>query len=291
MQLTFGLCLKWLLSKTTPHEVVIRNSTWTRAVLQATFVLCFSSVQAQDNVRAIGAVIAPPQLIATYSCTTYAQAVFLPKVEARAKTLLRQTSDQQATLKRILSEYDSVLDRMCRETSAIFQKHRDKVLDAYARHLPGDKSDIAPFLANPNGSLWSSENAAFLETTAPLIQYYALVKALVPEILSGGGLDRQAAEDIARTSVGMGAQDERRWLVLLLADEEFAKVTPARFDIATLKKDEARLHAQALRLKYATPFYWFNDNASDLVRMHFLGFDVIREMGLADVYFKYEKLL
>lgn len=251
------------------------------------------SALAQENVQAIGAVIAPPDLIAAYSCTTYAEAVFLPKVKTRAISALQHASDKQAALKQLLSEYDSVLDRMCRETTVIFRHHQDKVLDAYARQLPGATADIKPFLANPNGYRWASDNAAFLTATAPLNQYYALVKAVAPQLLnsSGASLDQTTTAEVRATSVGNFAEHERGSLILLLDDHGFANLAPARFDLASLKSDEFRLRREAARLKYGTPFPWFNGNASDLVRMHFNGFDVMREIGVAEVYLRYDQVV
>jgi hypothetical protein len=261
------------------------------AGLLAAFGLFSAPAQAQQGARAIGAVVAPSDLVAAYSCTSYAEAVFIPKLEPRARRLLLAANDKRAALKRVLSEYDAILVAMCRETTAIFQQHQDKVMDAYARQLTGNRDDIAPFLANPNAGRWASERATFLAGTASLIQYYLLTKSVAPELLSGPRPDHAAAMDVRDTSIGMGDQFERELLILLLADEGFASVAPARFNIATLKMDEVRLRNEAKRLKYATAFGWFNGNASDLVRMHFNGFDVMREIGLAEVYVKYDHVL
>lgn len=262
------------------------------AFVTASTLMAFPAF-AQENVRAIGAAIAPPDLVAAYSCTTYAEAVFLPKVKAQATSLLQKRDAKQAALKRLLSEYDSVLDRMCREATVILQRHREKVLDVYARQLPGSTNDIKPFLASPNGNQWSSDNAAFLAATAPLIQYYALVKDVAPELLHDpkAMLDEVTITDVRATSVGMQAALERASLIILLADGGFEKLTPSRFDLMSLKSDELRLRRETATLKDATSFGWFNNNASDLVRMHFNGFDVMREIGLAEVYVKYGHVL
>lgn len=248
---------------------------------------------AQANLRAIGAVIAPPELIALYSCTTYGEAVFLPKVQVRAKQLAQNASDKQVLLKRTLSQYDNLLNAMCRETISVFQQHRALVLDIYARQLPGNQSDIAPLLANPRGNRWASENSAFLGATAPLFQYHALVKSVAPQLLkhSGTYLDPIAAAEIKSASAGMLAQGERARLISILADDGFVGLVPSRFDLPSLQKDEVRLRREAASLTYATVFPWFNDNASDLVRMHFNGFDVMRNLGLADVYLIYGQKL
>lgn len=249
-------------------------------------MLLLSPAHANENTRAIGAVIAPHELIAAYSCTNYAESQFLPEVSAWGKKLINNSKDKTTALKQVLLEYDAAIDRMCQEISAIFQNHQSEVLDNYALHLPGNKSDIALFLAKPNGRRWAAESSAFLTTTAPLIQYYALTRSVAPEILSSALPDHVAEKEARSTSVGMYAKFERQILIQLLADEGFARVAPARFDLASLKSTEVRLRKEAEKLRYTSPLFNFNDNASDLIRMHFNGFDVMRRMGLADVYTK-----
>lgn len=263
------------------------------AAWAAASMTTIAPVAAQENVRAIGAVIAPPELIAAYSCTTYAGAVFLPKAAERAKQLIAAGNDKQVTVARLLARYDEIVDDMCREVGTIFERNRDKVLDVYARQLPGNKSDITPFLATPRGSGWSAANTAFLVSTAPLVQYYALTRSVAPELLKNlqRDPDRTTADEIRSSSIGRYAQYERALLIQLLADDGFAAVVPARFNLISLKQDEVHLRRESVFLRYATPFLWFNNNASDLIRMHFDGFDVMREMGLADVYIKYGQKL
>lgn len=273
------------------------ESTWLRRFACVAFAIASATTPlpaaTQENVREIGAVIAPPNLVAAYSCTTYAEAVFLPKVRGRMMPMLQNASDKQATVRRLLLEYDAVLESMCRETAGLFERHREKVLNVYARQLPGVGDDIKPFLANPEAKRWASENAAFLVTTAPLVQYYGLIKAAAPELVEVpvSRLDQATELEVKATSVGMTAQHERALLIVMLADGGFAKVAPERFDLTSLKEDELRLRKEAARLKHATPFPWFNNNASDLVRMHFNGFDVMREFGLAEIYLKYDQLM
>ncbi|MED5619882.1 hypothetical protein [Ideonella sp. BN130291] len=162
---------------------------------------------AQENARAIGAVVAPPELVAAYSCTTYAEAVWLPKVQARAMTMVRDAIDKRAALAQLLSQYDGVVERMCRDATAIFQLHRNEVLDAYARQLPGHTADVRPFMAYPGAMRWAGENAAFLATTVPLVQYHALVKAIAPALLDPPDTapDPAALEEVNETSPGMRA--------------------------------------------------------------------------------------
>jgi hypothetical protein len=270
----------------TPRMLRISVVVW--AVL-----LAAPAVKAQENIRAVGAVIAPPEVIAAYSCSTYAEAVFLPKVQARAKQLAQSASNKQASIKQLISQYDALLEVMCRETARVFGNNRGKVLDAYASQLPGNQADITLFLANARASRWASDSATFLAKTALLPQYYSLVKNAAPDLLKSAAavVDRGTNEELKVASVGMSAQHERAQLVLLLADSGFAGLAPARFDFPSLRGDEVRLRKEATAVRYATAFPWFNDNASDLVRMHFNGFDVIRDMGLADVYIKYTKQL
>lgn len=259
------------------------------AALAVASLTAIMPVAAQENVRAIGAVIAPPELMAAYSCTTYAEAVFLPKAAERAKQLIQAGADKQITVTKLLGTYDELVDSMCREVAAIFERSREKVLDVYARQLPGNKSDITPLLASPRGSRWAAENAAFLVATAPLLQYYALTRSVAPELLKNSKLqlDPGTADEIQSSSIGMAARYERALLIQLLGDEGFAKVVPTRFNLKSLKQDEVRIRKEAAFLKHSTAFQWFNNNASDLVRMHFNGFDVMRDMGLADIYITY----
>jgi hypothetical protein len=242
--------------------------------------------------RSIGAIIAPPELVAAHSCITYGECVFLPKIEAHAGQQVAQWSDTRAAMAKLLARYDSFLAGMCREVADVFQRNPGMVLDAYARQLPGDNWDIELFLAIPGAARWASETAAFLIAAAPLIQYHALAKRLAPELLTLAEPDQDwtVVREVRETSVGMAAQAEREALIQLLADDGFRQLAPDRFDLATLRKDEARLRQEAARVKDAA-LYWFNDNASDLVRMHFNGFDTMRATGLADVYLKYEHKL
>jgi hypothetical protein len=256
-------------------------------------LLAVPVAKAQDNVRAVGAVIAPPEVIAAYSCSTYAEAAFLPKVQARAKQLAQSASNRPASIKRLLSQYDALLEVMCRETTHVFGKNRAKVLDAYASQLPGNQADVTPFLANARASRWASDSSSFLTKTALLPQYHALVKYAALDLLNSAAavIDPGTNEELKVASVGMSAQHERAQLVLLFADSGFARLAPARFDFPALRDEEVRLRKEASAVRYATVFPWFNDNASDLVRMHFNDFGVIREIGLADVYIKHTKLL
>lgn len=271
--------------------LTIRSLTKFASAFFIAFVVLPLPARSQENVRAIGAVIAPHELIAAYSCSTYAEAAFLPKVELYAKRILKNVADKRAELKRIIYEYDETVSLMCREVSSIFKIHREEVLDAYALQLPGNKSDIKPFLATQNGSRWAKENVEFLAATAPLIQYYALAKSVAPELLSEPHIDQAANQEAWSTSVGMTAKYERQQLIRLLADKSFERMAPARFNFSSLKSTEARLRREAALLQYKSSFLWFNDNASDLVRMHFNGFDIMRKLGLADVYIRSDQQL
>lgn len=253
-------------------------------------------VHAQANLRAIGAAIAPPELVAAYNCTTYAEFAFMPKVQVRTRQMLEKGPDKQALLKRMLSRYDSLLNAMCREVVVVFQQRRDMVLDVYARQLPGNQSDIAPLLANPRGTHWAAKNSTFLAATTPLIQYHALVKFAAPQLLKSSQavspmtfmyLDQEKKTDLESASTGMSARHERAQLMVILADEGFSELMPSRFDFRSLQQEEASLRREAVGLRYSTTFPWFNDNASELIRMHFNQFDAMREIGVADVYLKY----
>lgn len=268
-----------------------RERGWFYCLAMMAFSAAPLSSVAQENGRAIGAVIAPPDLIAAYSCATYAEGFFLPGAKTRAMALLRGKEDKQAVMKRLLQDYDSQLESMCKEITGVFRRQRDTVLDAYSRQIPGTRDDIKPFLAKPEGRRWASDNAAFLTMTAPLGQYYQLVQAVAPELLQMPSdiLDRDTVSEVRETSVGNSAEFERQYLIVLLSDPGFAKVAPTRFALGSLKRDEIRLRKEASKLRFSTSFPWFNGNASDLVRMHFNGFDVMREIGLAEVYLNYSQ--
>ena len=76
-----------------------------------------------------------------------------------------------------------------------------------------------------------------------------------------------------------------------LNDRGFAGLAPSRYNLEELAREELRLRKEIAKLRY-TPLvsdgFRFNENASDLVRMHFLGFDVIREMGLVPILLRYD---
>lgn len=87
--------------------------------------------------------------------------------------------------------------------------------------------------------------------------------------------------------MGMVAEQERIYLIHFLSDRGFARLVPRRYKLEKLATDELRLRKEAAELRYASTFQWFNGNASDLVRAHFNGFDVMREMGMSTIYQRY----
>jgi hypothetical protein len=239
----------------------------------------------------IGNVIAPPALIAVYSCTAYAEAVFMPKIERYAQKIKEEKKDKRTQIIKLTANYDEILNGMCQETTVVFLHHREQVLDVYARQLRDAPASFAALLATPQASRWGSESAALLIKTAPLLQYYALVKSIAPELLKPQQphYDSTTDEEI-RSSVGMTAQAERAILVELLADEGFRVLTPPRFNQKSLLDHEMQFRKQALALKQ-TSLYWFNDNASELTRMHYGEFEVIKQLGLAEIYLKFGQKL
>jgi hypothetical protein len=255
-------------------------------------VLALFSHQAksQTAAQAIGAVIAPPELIADYTCVTFAESRLRSRVKNYAETQLRTSIDKAKALKDVIKTYASLLNAMCTDVQLQFQDKRHVVLSFYAEQLPDNKSDISVFLENDTAKLWASQNVAFLRRTAQLIELYQFASEVAPELLDQPQptIDSDTLLEVNTTSVGAAAQDERRRLILLLKDKSFARYAPAGVDLKSTATEEERLRKESSRLMYATGFGWFNNNASDLVRRKVLFFETMRQIGLTPIFARHE---
>ena len=255
-------------------------------------VLALSSnpAKSQTGAQEIGAVIAPPELIAEYTCVTFSEARLRPSVKNFAESRLRTSTDKSKALKDVIKTYASLLNAMCADVQLQFQNKRQEVLSFYAEQLPDNKSDISVFLENDTAKRWASENVVFLRRTAQLIELYQLASEVAPELLDQPKptIDSATFSEVNATSVGADAQDERRRLILLLKDKSFAEYAPAGVELNSTAKEEERLREESSRLMYATDFGWFNNNASDLVRRKVLFFDTMRKMGLTPIFAQHE---
>ena len=211
----------------------------------------------QTGARAIGAVIAPPELIAKYTCVDFAGTVLPPTVIEHAKARIQSAPDKSKALGRLLSGYGELSVAMCGEVHTVFQRNRENVLSAYTAQLPQKTADINDFLADPGAREWSTENAVFLRKTAMLIELHALATQVAPEFFNRSVVDPHHAPDriepktlseVTATSVGMSAENERLRLILLVRDKAFAQFVPAGFNLDALSRDEQRLRKESSRL-------------------------------------------
>jgi hypothetical protein len=275
----------------------MKNNRHRAALLKLFLVLsfaapCVAALPTQQAVEA-ASVMATPKLMSAYSCGLYVEHGLLPIAIEQGKSMIKQGRRSASDVRAFLQKYDDVTAKMCSEIEPLFIRHKEQVIDAYARQLPGWTGDVRLFLATPGSEQWASRNAEFLSATAPLIQLFYLLRDVAPDFLQEpipnmknqmGRLDERTFRQAIDVSFGATAEEERLILIHLLNDKRFQEVSPKRYKLPELAEAEKTLRQDPSKLKYLMPF---NSNASDLVRRHFGDLDVMRQLGIPQILERY----
>lgn len=240
------------------------------------------------NAEATGAAIAPRDLIAEYTCVSYANAVVVLS-HRKTEPVATTGTNRITSIRQLIGDYNDLLKNMCRDFRQAFAQAGVNTGAVYAMQYPRSNRDTNPFLANTEAARWVADSNSFLQKTAILLALYALAENRAPDLVTRTNIYPQSpiAIEVEQTSIGGGAKRERLKLIHLFTDKKFASLLPNEYDLIALAEEEQRLRAAAAKLRFI-PSGWFNDNASDLVRMHFNGFDVMQSIGLKDVVKRYK---
>ena len=253
--------------------------------------------RAQAAARPPAELLAPADLLATFTGNGLAEAVLLPQLLAQLGARAQSGKMPAAEVAGVLARFDQAEAALCLGIRSAYAAHQPQLAATVAKHLQGQGvPGEAGFLLDPKVADWARRNNQFLTLALPLTTLRLLVEALNPGLLEpplrpasvlvfGTPPDGAALEAFQLISAGQEALIERRMLALLLASASFSRLLPERYQAAALQRSEASLRKEGEALLRRAPGRLDSfDKGLSLTRRQLLDFASMRELGLERPY-------
>lgn len=250
------------------------------------------NVQAQTKEQ-IGNAILPPELVAAYTCNTFG-AFYAGHLAEQFRKRGRTVSAKD--IKVLVQKFDEISLDMCTESRRVFVRNKERVNRQFAKNFYENRlSDWQWFLTDPMPAKWAKENAKFLVDSLGVYSLSYMVAQVAPQTVGPGLSNRpyiasvsELDEQLKVMTPGRNDYDVRHAIFLALSDKDFGQLLPARFNVSELAKREQSTRetgASLMRVRFNTQ-YKSTANAVEITLSEFGSFDILREMGLTEVFVK-----
>lgn len=255
-----------------------------------------------EEIPPISYLVAPADLVATYTCTTLGETLLAAQVIERIKKRKEARPPSETEMKDILQRFDTAVYALCQETQRVFVPKTEEVAANFTKNSPGlfsaewEKSEWSKLAKDPKVIDWFKRNNDLLVSALQLKVLHTIVVNLNPALLDPELRlnvdlmftlfnDDDTKNEFKTISSGELALIERRKIALLLGSASFIRLMPSRYDAAVLKRVEQEtrktgtvlFQRSIVRLQQFSNGYW-------ATRANFTSINLMRDMGVANAY-------